>query len=67
MLRIQYQLKPRHLYLGVSLRYIMFREGKILNSKTIFVIMNMPPLKIPKDIQVFNGMNQFYYFILDFV
>jgi hypothetical protein len=29
--------------------------------------MNMPPLKIPKDIQVFNGMNQLYYFILDFV
>jgi hypothetical protein len=44
----------------VILGYIVFKEGKLLGPKKIFAIMNMSPLKTPKDIQVFNGMVQFY-------
>ncbi len=51
----------------VILGYIVFKEGKLLGPKKIFAIMNMSPLKTPKDIQVFNGMVQFYgWFIWDF-
>jgi hypothetical protein len=43
------------------------QEGKLPNPKKILAIVNMPPLKTLKDIQVFNGMVQFYQcFILDF-
>jgi hypothetical protein len=29
-------------------------------QKKVFAIMNMPPPKTPKDIEVLNGMAQFY-------
>jgi hypothetical protein len=30
--------------------------GNLPNPKKISTIVNMPPLKFPKDIQIFNGM-----------
>ncbi len=54
-------------YSTVILGYIVSQEGKLPNPKKILAIVNMPPLKTLKDIQVFNGMVQFYQcFILDF-
>ncbi len=50
------------------LGFIVSKEGKLLNPKKIQVIINMPPLKNPQQIQVFNGMAQFYKcFIKNFV
>lgn len=41
--------------------------NKLLNVKKISTIVNMPTLKTPVDIQIFNGMVQFYHcFIKDF-
>jgi hypothetical protein len=37
-------------------KYIVSKEGKSLDPKNFFVIVNMPPLKTLKDIQVFNNM-----------
>ncbi len=47
-------------YLGVILRYVVSKVGKLPNPKKILTIINMPTPKTPKDIQVFNGMAQFY-------
>jgi len=45
----------------------MSREGKLLDPKKILRIVNMPPLKTPKEIQVFDKMAYFYQcFIWDF-
>ncbi len=53
---------------GVILGYIMFKERRILDLKEITAIVNMPELKTPKDIQVFNNMAKFYhYFIHNFI
>ncbi len=37
-------------YSGVILGYIVFKVGKLPNSKTISVIVNIPTSKTPKDI-----------------
>jgi len=42
------------------LGFIVTKEKKLLNQKKIQAIINMPPLKNPKQIQVFNGMAQYY-------
>jgi hypothetical protein len=40
--------------------FIVSKEGKLPDPKKIQVIVNMPPPKNPQQIQVFNGMAQFY-------
>jgi hypothetical protein len=51
----------------VILGYIVSKEGKLLDPKKISTIVNTPPPKCPKNIQVSNNMAQFYhYFIGDF-
>jgi len=47
-------------YSMVIMGYIMSQEGKLPNLKKISTIVNMPQPKTPKDIQVSNGMVQFY-------
>jgi Fe2+ transport system protein B len=42
------------------LGFIVSKKGKLPNLKKIQMIVNMPPLKNPQHIQVFNGMAQFY-------
>ncbi len=42
------------------LGFIIFNEGKLPNPKKIQTIVNMPPPKNPQQIQIFNGMAQFY-------
>jgi hypothetical protein len=44
------------------------QEGKLLNPKNDSTIVNMPPPKSHKNIQVSNNMAQFYHsFIGDFI
>jgi hypothetical protein len=38
------------------LSFIISKGGKLPNPKKIQAIVNMPPPKIPQQIQVFNGM-----------
>jgi len=38
----------------------MFKERKLPYPKKIVAIINMSKSKIPKDIQIFNDMVQFY-------
>ncbi len=42
------------------LGFIVSKEGKLLDAKKIQAIVNTPPPKNPQQIQVFNGMTQFY-------
>jgi hypothetical protein len=50
------------------LGFIFSKEGKLQDPKKIQAIVNMPPPKNPKHIQLFNGMAQFYRcFIKSFV
>jgi hypothetical protein len=42
------------------LGFLVSKEGKLPNPKKIQAIVNMPPLKNPQQIQIFNGMAQFY-------
>jgi hypothetical protein len=42
------------------LGFIVSKKGKLLDLKKIQAIVNMPPPKNPQQIQVFNGMAQFY-------
>jgi hypothetical protein len=44
-------------FLGMILGFIISNEGKLPDPKKI---VNMPPPKNPQQIQVFNGMAQFY-------
>jgi hypothetical protein len=49
------------------LRIHYVQGSKLLDPKKISTTINMPTLKTPTDIQVFNGRAQFYhYFIKDF-
>jgi len=51
-------------YLGIH----GIKGGKLPNLKKISAILHMPTPKTPKDVQVFNGMTQYYMcFIKDFV
>jgi hypothetical protein len=43
-------------FLGMILGFIISKDGKLPNPKKIQAIINMPPLKNPQQIQVFNGM-----------
>ncbi len=43
-------------YFGIILGYIVFKERKPLDPKKISAIVEMPPLKNLKHIQVFNKM-----------
>jgi hypothetical protein len=43
-----------------DLRFIVSKEGKLPTPKKIQARVNMPPPKNPQQIQVFNGMAQFY-------
>ncbi len=45
---------------GMILGFIVSKEVKLLDPKKIQVIVNMPPPKNPQQIQIFNGMAQFY-------
>jgi hypothetical protein len=47
-------------FLGMILDFIVSRKRKLPNPKKIQAIVNMPPPKNPQQIQVFNGMAQFY-------
>jgi hypothetical protein len=42
------------------LGFIVSKERKLLDLKKIQAIINMPPPKNPQQIQVVNGMAQFY-------
>jgi hypothetical protein len=42
------------------LSFIISKGGKLPSPKKIQAIVNMPPPKIPQQIQVFNGMAEFY-------
>jgi hypothetical protein len=45
---------------GTILGFIVSKKGKTLDLKKIKVLVNMPMPKTPQEIQVFNGMAQFY-------
>jgi hypothetical protein len=47
-------------FLGIILRFIVFKEGKIPNPKRVQAIVNMLVPTNPQHIWVFNGMVQFY-------
>ena len=47
-------------FLGLILGFIVSKEGKILDPKKVQAIVNMLVLINPRQIQVFNGMVQFY-------
>jgi hypothetical protein len=48
--------------------YVVFRENMLSNPKKFFAIVHMLRPETLKDIQVFNGMAQYYrFFIKDFV
>ncbi len=56
------------LFLGMILGFIISEERKLLDPKKIHAIVNMPPPNNPRQIQIFNGMAQFYKcFIKKFV
>jgi hypothetical protein len=49
------------------LEFTISKEGKTPNIKKIKALVKMPVLKTPHEIQVFNGMAQFYKcFIINF-
>jgi hypothetical protein len=55
-------------HFGIILRYVVSKKGKLLDPRKISAIVHMPTPKTLKDIQVFNGMAQYYQcFIKDFV
>jgi hypothetical protein len=43
-------------FLGMILGFIVSKEGKLLDSKKIQAIINMPPPKNPQQIQIFYRM-----------
>jgi len=45
---------------GTILRFIVSKKGKTPNPKKIEALINMTVPKTPQEIQVFNGMAQFY-------
>ncbi len=47
-------------FLGTNLRFIMSKEGKVMDPKKVEALINMLVLTNPREIQVFNGMAQFY-------
>jgi hypothetical protein len=47
-------------YFEVILGYVISKAKKLPDPKKNSACVNMPTLKMPKDILVFNGMAQFY-------
>jgi hypothetical protein len=47
-------------YSRTTLRFIVSKEGKTHNRKKIEALVKMLVPKTPQEIQVFNGMAQFY-------
>ncbi len=47
-------------FLELILRFIVSKEGKTVDPKKVQAIVNMPVPNNPQQIQVFNGMVQFY-------
>jgi hypothetical protein len=47
-------------YCGIILGFIVSKEGKTLDLKKIETLIKMLVPKTPQEIQVFNGMAQFY-------
>jgi len=46
----------------------MSKEGKVMDPKKVEALVNMSVLTTPREIQVFNGMAQFYRcFIKNFI
>jgi hypothetical protein len=55
-------------FFGVIIRFIVSKEGKSPNSKKIQAIVNMHVPQNSLQIQVLNGMAQFYkFFIKNFI
>jgi hypothetical protein len=53
---------------GINLGFIVSKEGNTLDPKMIKALFKMSMLKTPREIQIFNGMAQFYRcFIRSFV
>jgi hypothetical protein len=51
----------------IILGYVVSKEGKLPNLKKILTIVHIPTPETVKDIEVFNGMTQYYRcFIKDF-
>jgi hypothetical protein len=48
------------MHLDIILGYVVSKEGKLQDLKKILAIIHMLTSKTPKDIQVFNGMAQYY-------
>jgi len=46
------------------LGFIMSKEGKVMDSKKVEALMNMPIPTTPQEIQVFSKMAQFYRFFI---
>jgi len=44
------------IFSAMILGFVVSKEGKLSNPKKIQTIINVPPLKNPQHIQVFNGM-----------
>jgi hypothetical protein len=42
------------------LGFIVFKEGKVMDLKKVEALINMLVRTTPQEIQVFNGMTQFY-------
>jgi hypothetical protein len=49
---------------SIILRFIVSKEGKLPNLKKVEAIIKMPIPKNPHNIQVFNGLAQFYQFFV---
>jgi hypothetical protein len=47
-------------FLGTILSFIVFKEGKVMDPKKVEALVNMLVPTTPREIQVFNGMAQFY-------
>jgi hypothetical protein len=48
----------------VILGYVVSKEGMLLDPRILLAIVHMPTPKTTKDIQVYNGMAQYYWFSL---
>ncbi len=64
MLGVQNKLQPNKMFFhGVfkdDPKIHFFEEDKLLNLKNVEMIVKMPMPKNPHDIQIFNGLGQFY-------